>query len=170
MDARENREPMVSRPFEANIPFRVPRDMHEDAALLAAAAKAPKTGLPTFKAASRSFVVVNFDTLLLADGVADGWADDNDREALSDGFTHLTTLLAVCTGDNKPYAICELYSVGNDAPFREKGMETDINHLRQGIMSAFLKCVIAIAPFELSGKQSEAGAELLNKLRACGVI
>jgi hypothetical protein len=145
-------------------------DMHQYARLLAAAAQAAKTDMPTFQAASRSFVVATFDTSSLAAGIKDGWADVNDRKALSDGFTQLTTLLTVCTGDSKPYAICELYSVDGDKPFREKGVETDINHQRQGIMSAFLKYIMTTAPFELSGMQTPAGEALLARLRASGII
>ena len=93
---------MVNDSFTANIPPRPARDMHQDACLLAAAAKAPDTGLPTLQAAGRSFVVATFDCSLLADGINAGWADVNDRKAWSDGFTHLTTLLAVCIGDSSP--------------------------------------------------------------------
>jgi len=148
--------------YQCNVPARVPRDFLNDAGIQAFAENAEETTL-TFYAADMEFFVRCIQNITLCN---ENNLDENDLDALSDGYKCLISLAAINKKDLKIYGIYEYYSRDDGVDdYLSKAIDIDCNFQRRGIGTAFLTTIrdneIKAKP---SGKYTLAGAAFLNSL------
>lgn len=155
--------------YQENSADRAARDMHNDAAICTLVSNALQCVASGTDLLITDFAVhgKKFNVFYLDRNVLDSTMDHNDVSALNNHYTYLNTFAAVGKQDNKAYTIWEFYSEEGSDRYLGKGIETDVNHHKQGIATGMMAAVKA-AGFDIkpSGTQTRAGAALLNAVEA----
>lgn len=149
--------------YVKNMDDRVSRDLLSDRDIQSLVSSVPCWPIE-FSADTINFKVGRAIFSSIDEMKAMGNADTNDLAARVDGFTHLNSFVAKSDSDGYVYAIWEFYSVEPNGPYRGKGIDVDVNHQRKGIGFGFMSALKHDYNVQPSGKQTAAGAALLNKL------